>query len=382
MKNNVHIYPSTILFESRIFKIARTISNQNIYDNIIILGINNGKLPETEVIEKNIAIKRLKIEELSWAKQGILRKIINVINLSIQTFKYLIKVKPEVVHAHNLASLPVSVIYKIFYKSKVVYDTHEIETERQGWSFFQRMISKLFELFFIRFVDITVVVNDAIADLYRKWYKVSVVSIYNAPEYLNLDVQNNYFREKYNIKDETKIFVYIGVLTENRGVIKYANFAKKTDLDICFIFIGFGEGQQIIENLAQDSEKIFIHEPVKQNVLRQLIVSADYSLQTLSFDKNLSLSYKLALGNKFFECCAAQLPMIAGGYDLWDDFIKNYNIGVTIENDNFESIENGIVKLLSMDFSLIKKNCKKVSTKYNWENESIKIINYYKENIL
>ena len=135
MKNNVHIYPSTILFESRIFKIARTISNQDIYDNIIILGINNGKLPETEVIEKNIAIKRLKIEELSWAKQGILRKIINVINLSIQTFKYLTKVKPEVVHAHNLASLPVSVIYKIFYKSKVVYDTHEIETERQGWSF-------------------------------------------------------------------------------------------------------------------------------------------------------------------------------------------------------------------------------------------------------
>lgn len=382
MKNNVHIYPSTILFESRIFKIARTISNLDIYDNIIILGINNGKLPETEVIEKNIAIKRLEIEELSWAKQGILRKIINVTNLSIQTFKYLIKVKPEVVHAHNLASLPVSVIYKIFYKSKVVYDTHEIETERQGWSFFQRMISKLFELFFIRFVDITVVVNDAIADLYKKWYKVSVVSIYNAPEDLNLDVQSNYFREKYNIKDQTKIFVYIGVLTENRGVIKYANFAKKTDLDICFIFIGFGEGQQMIENLAQDSEKIFIHEPVKQNVLRQLIGSADYSLQTLSFDKNLSLSYKLALGNKFFECCAAQLPMIAGGYDLWDDFIKNYSIGVTIENDNFESIENGIVKLLSMDFSLIKKNCKKVSTKYNWENESIKIINYYKENIL
>ena len=382
MKNNVHIYPSTILFESRMFKIARTISNLNIYDNIIILGINNGTLPETEVMEKNIVIKRLEIEELSWAKQGFLRKIINITNLSILTFKFLIKVRPEVVHAHNLASLPVSIIYKMFYKSKVVYDTHEIETERQGWSFSLRMISKLFELFFIRFVDITVVVNDAIADLYRKWYKVSVVSIYNAPEYLNLDLQNNYFREKYNIKDGTKIFVYIGVLTENRGVIKYANFAKKTDLDICFIFIGFGAGQQKIENLAKDSEKIFIHEAVKQNVLRQLIGSADYSLQTLSSDKNLSLSYKLALGNKFFECCAAQLPMIAGGYDLWDEFINNYNIGVTVDNDNFESIENGIVKLLSMDFSLMKKNCEKVSTKYNWENESIKIINYYKENIL
>jgi glycosyltransferase involved in cell wall biosynthesis len=382
MKNNVHIYPSTILFESRMFKIARTISNLNIYDNIIILGINNGALPETEIMEKNIVIKRLEIEELSWAKQGFLRKIINITNLSILTFKFLIKVRPEVVHAHNLASLPVSIIYKMFYKSKVVYDTHEIETERQGWSFSLRMISKLFELFFIRFVDITVVVNDAIADLYRKWYKVSVVSIYNAPEYLNLDLQNNYFREKYNIKDETKIFVYIGVLTENRGVIKYANFAKKTELDICFIFIGFGRNQHQIEELAKDSKKIFIHEAVKQNVLRQLIGSADYSLQTLSSDKNLSLSYKLALGNKFFECCAAQLPMIAGGYDLWDEFINNYNIGVTVDNDNFESIENGIVKLLSMDFSLMKKNCEKVSTKYNWENESIKIINYYKENIL
>ena len=35
--NNIHIYPSNMLFESRIYKIAETIKELNIYDNIILL---------------------------------------------------------------------------------------------------------------------------------------------------------------------------------------------------------------------------------------------------------------------------------------------------------------------------------------------------------
>ena len=36
---NLHIYPSNILFESRIEKITRTLIQEKIFNSIIILGI-------------------------------------------------------------------------------------------------------------------------------------------------------------------------------------------------------------------------------------------------------------------------------------------------------------------------------------------------------
>ncbi len=381
MKNNVHIYPSPILFESRIFRIVKCISELNVYDNIYILGISSKGLPESETLKKNIIIKRLNIKEDNWTKTGFINSAIKTIKLSILIFKFLVKTNPKVIHAHSLASLPISVFYKIFYTCKVVYDTHELETEREGWSRFTRIVSKIFEFTFIRFADITVVVNDGIADLYKKWYKINVISLLNAPEYSHFDLNNNYFRKKYKIKNKTKIFVYVGAFKEGRGVLRYIDFIKKTKLNICFIFIGFGKEEDRMNLLAQDSNKFFVHKAVKEDSLIKLICSADYALQTMSFEDNLSLSYKVALGNKFFQYCMVRLPMIGGGFDYQQKLIEQYNIGVTINNDDFQSIEKGIIKLLSMDLDLLKQNCKKVFEKYNWNNESTKIVNYYKKYI-
>jgi len=381
MKNNVHIYPSPILFESRMFKIVKSISELNVYDNIYLLGISSKGLPESEIFKKNIIIKRLNIKEDDWKKTGFINSAIKIIKLSILTFKFLVKTNPKVIHAHNLASLPVSVFYKIFYTCKVVYDTHELETEREGWSRFTRIVSKIFEFTFIKFADITVVVNDAIADLYKKWYKINVISLLNTPEYSHFDLNNNYFRKKYNIKNKTKIFVYVGAFKESRGVLRYIDFIKKTKLDICFIFIGFGKEEDRMKLLAKDSNKFFVHKAVKEDSLIKLISSADYSLQTMSFQDNLPLSYKVGLGNKFFQSCMVRLPMIGGGYDYQEKLIEQYHIGVTINNDDFQAIEKGIIKLLSMDLDLLKQNCKKIFEKYNWTNESTKIVNYYKKYI-
>ena len=50
MKNNVHIYPSIMIHESRIQKISKTISSLKYFDNIFLLGINDGTLKKNEII--------------------------------------------------------------------------------------------------------------------------------------------------------------------------------------------------------------------------------------------------------------------------------------------------------------------------------------------
>ena len=59
--------------ESRIYKIAETISDLNYFDNIFLLGINNGKLEKKSHL-KNISIYRLDMHETQWLKTGILLK--------------------------------------------------------------------------------------------------------------------------------------------------------------------------------------------------------------------------------------------------------------------------------------------------------------------
>lgn len=379
--NNIHIYPSNMLFESRIYKIAGSIKALNIYDNIILLGINDGNLPIKENLKDNIYIHRLNIETSSWLKKGFISKVLNVIKLSSLTFKFLKQKKPKVVHAHNLASLPVAVIYKIFYKTKVVYDTHEFETEREGWSPFIRKFSKIVEKILIKYADITVVVNEAIGEYYQKDYGIKPVSILNVPEIGDIN-EGNYFREKYQIAASTKIFIYLGAFTESRGIMRYIDFINKTNLDICFIFMGKGAKLKEMERLLTDSKKAFIHYSVDQKTLKNILGSADYSLQTLSFKKDLSLSYKLALCNKFFESCMAKLPMIGGGFEVQKMYMEKYSIGIEIENSDFDSIEKGIINLLELNINSLKQNCEIVFNEFNWEKESKKITNYYKEYII
>lgn len=380
-KINVHIYPSNMLFESRIFKIVDEINKLNYFSHIYLLGINDGNLPQQEFIRKTISIYRLNFQTKKWLKTGLLNKIVNVINISLKTFDFLKKRKPAVIHAHNLSSLPITVFYKLIYNCKVVYDTHELETEREGWPFLTRKISKFIESVLIKKVDVVVVVNEWIKKIYDTDYKINSYSILNIPKKFSAK-KNDYLRKRFNISESKKIFVYLGAFTDSRGILEYIDFSKRTCLDICFIFIGNGPLKKEMELASKNTNNVFIHNSVPANKLKNIIGSADYSLQTLCFKNNLSKSYKLGLPNKLFESAMAGLPMIGGGFPVQSDFIKKNNIGEIIQNQDFDNFNSTFEKLIKADIGEYKRNLRKLILKYSWEKESKKIFEYYKTKII
>ena len=74
--------------------------------------------------------------------------------------------------------------------------------------------------------------------------------------------------------------------------------------------------------------------------------------------------------------------MIGGGFETQNKYMKKYSIGISIKNDDFDSIEKGIINLLELNIDSLKQNCEIVSNEFNWEKESKKITNYYKEYII
>ena len=126
--------------------------------------------------------------------------------------------------------------YKIFYRSKIIYDTHELETERQGWGKFEKYLSKFFEYICYFFIDKTIVVSKPIGEFYSKKYNINPIVIHNCPSFTK-PLTSNYFRKKFKIKSNTKTFLYIGALTKNRGIEEYLECFQKTKLNIALIFL-------------------------------------------------------------------------------------------------------------------------------------------------
>jgi hypothetical protein len=375
-KINVHIYPTDMLHEARIKKIVNTINSIQYFDHIYLLGINrNGELAHHEKLNEKISIIRFPIDSNFWIKASFFKKIFSIIEFWLFILNFLIKNKPEVVNAHNLASLPPCIFYKVFYKHKIVYDTHELETERTGWSMVVKKIAKLFESFCIKFVNEIVVVNEPYAEYYKKKYNLDSLVVYNTPNYSQIK-KNKYLHGKFNIRRKDKVFIYIGALSKNRGIEEYLDFFDNTKLNISLVFLGSGPLRDLIKKFELKKKNIYLHPPVNHLDVPKIISSADFSISVLRSRKT-SLSYEYAAPNKLFESIMAGVPILSGGLKFEAEFVTNNNIGMPVNFDKFTpDIGSSIKKLIKLDYKLLEENCKKLSKIYNWENQEVKIKNY------
>ena len=85
------------------------------------------------------------------------------------SFKFLLKkaykYSPDVIHCHDISVLPFGVILKVLKGSKLIYDAHELESEKNGLtgklSFLTRVVERL-----RLFINSLIVVSPSIG----KWY--------------------------------------------------------------------------------------------------------------------------------------------------------------------------------------------------------------------
>ena len=148
--------------ESRIFKESRFLSKNYNFDKIILLGIWQEGLKKEEALENNIYIKRVSLFNVK-------KRSIMYLYYYLYVFLFIIFKRPKMINIHTLEFLPLALIAKIF-RIKVIYDAHELETEKANFKGFRKNISKIIERIFIKFTHGVIVVGDAIADHYKKMY--------------------------------------------------------------------------------------------------------------------------------------------------------------------------------------------------------------------
>lgn len=374
---NLHIYPSPITHENRIERetiaIGASLGIQN-----IIYGTYQTGLDKNQIISENVFIKRLTLRPNNI---GLLQKIFFILRFYYDCLKEARADDVNVVNIHSLSLLPLGVLLKKIFKVKLIYDTHELETETHQLFGLRKTFSKKLESCCIKYCDAAIFVNSSIQDWYTNEYKdkcpISCV-VENAPNYRELE-KHDKFREKFNIKNDTKIFLYQGALSNGRGIESILSVFENIEENICLVIMGFGHLEELCKKAADSNNSIFFHNAVLPKKLFEYTCSANYGINLI---EPMCLSYELCLPNKFFEYLMAGLPVLSSDLIEPKKIIDKHRVGVIVKDFEIDSIKKSIKDLLTKDTDEFNKSVKLLLDERSWDVQEKILISFYKENII
>jgi glycosyltransferase involved in cell wall biosynthesis len=374
MKNNLHIYPSPLVNETRIFKEIKSIYELNYFDNIYLAGISKENLP----VEENLASVKIRRFHLNRTNRNLIFEFIKFPIFCLNVFFYFRKKEIKVVNCHSLHVLPIGVLFKVFKKSQLIYDTHELETEVSSAQGLKKKFAKLLERFLIKFVDQIISVNVSIKDWYKREYNFSESNLFvvrNIPSAYVLPLNTDYLRKHFGIIGNATVFIYIGIIGKGRGIEILINAFNQLDKTKCLVLLGPINDKVFLDNLNIKNNNIHIHPPVDSKEISTVACSADVAF--CLFEKT-SLSHYFVLPNKLFESFYSHLPVIASDFPELNNFIVNKEMGWSIPPEDISGLVSLIEKINSVDINVKKANVIKEVKNLSWEQEALEYKTIYK----
>lgn len=373
--NNLHITLTDFGNESRVLKQVESISTLSNIQNIYIAALHSGGLEERETISKIIALKRFVLRSRNLGK-GLLLQAVKYLEFCFRVISHYKGTGIGVVNVHSLNLLPLGCALKFFYGAKLVYDAHELETETNGLRGLRKKLSKLIEWLLIKKVDHIFVVSENIADWYESKYVISRPTvIMNAPKPQKV-ISNQYFREKFNLRDDQIIFLYQGVLAVGRGIDLLLNvFSKRANDHVVIVFMGYGALEERVRDKSYEFDTVFFHEAVPPTKLLNYTISADIGVSLI---ENTCLSYDYCMPNKLFEYAMVGLPVLVSNMKEMKEFVEKYHMGWVVENGSTDLISQAIDCITKIDMCEYKNNARSAALKNSWVYQEKKMLNDYK----
>lgn len=370
---NIHLYPSDFSCETRIEKQAKSINKLSLFNQIFLIGLST----------KNITFNQWSIDEKvsvrlvgqRFSNLSILGKILSIASYYIETYRLVKENDVGCINAHSLSVLPFSVFLARKMGAKLIYDTHELETETNSVSGLRKILTKLTESIFIKYVDHIFVVGEEISEWYASKYKIEKPTvILNSPN-LTVVSKTNYFRSKFNLKNEQIICLYLGSLSEGRGISNICkSFMNFSDDNIVIVFMGTGDLKDYVLDCHKQCSRIFYHDPVPTTEVVKFSSSADVGI---SLVENTCLSHFYSMPNKVFEYLFSFLPVVVSNMKETASFVKRYSVGEVLDDDSHISLRSAILKIADKDFD--RSGILKVVTETCWERQEEKMLLIYKD---
>jgi hypothetical protein len=260
------------------------------------------------------------------------------------------------------------VILKFLCGAKLVYDTHELETESAGSHGPRKVLSKLVERSLIGFADVVIVVSESISDWYRNTYRLSSVPLSETssvapifPHGKMISAEIPYFERSY---------FYLGVLAAGEGRDP-AGCIFPNQNQQSYDFRGYGD---LVDKISTSNNF-----PISISIRRFLpnigkhLSGADVGVSLI---ENVCLSYYYSLPNKLFEYLSYGMPVLASSFPEMEKIIKENDCGWCARVE-VEAITILLETLTREEIERKRNNAVKCRWKYDWSVEEKILLDTY-----
>jgi glycosyltransferase involved in cell wall biosynthesis len=283
----------------------------------------------------------------------------------------------DVYHAHDLNTLWVGRSCAEVTGARLVYDSHELATERSRMKRVWRWWATRTERRWLPAADALIVASPVwIRILEHKHGSVPdrSVAVLNTPEYQEVEALD--VRDQAGLPAGMPVVLYQGSIQEHRGIEPAIDAVAGLD-GVALVVVGYGHHRPALEGDVAErglGDRVRFVGPYPPDLLLRYTASADVGLCTIV---SSSLSYHTSLPNKLFEYLMAGVPILGSEAPEIARVVTESGAGVVVPATDPEAIAAGIRRLLA-DPEPFRAAARRASATFNWGVESAKLVDLYR----
>lgn len=297
----------------------------------------------------------------------------------LKFFAYVVKYRPDAVHAHDVNTLPTGWLAAIASRAALVYDAHEISTSREGYKGIRRVVGVIEKHLMPRAAGV-ITTTEARSKFFARAYGVPRPTILqNRPRYLSSS-RTNRIRDELGLEKQWPIVLYQGGLQQGRGLHKLVHAAALVP-NAYFVFVGGGRLTQSLINLSQSlgvSDRVHFIPTVKLAELPEYTASADIGVQPI---ENTCFNHFTTDSNKLFEYLIAGLPIVATNLPEIRKVVEKHEVGLLLNGKDIQALATAVKTLVdNPDMrKVMAGNSDRAALELNWEEQENKLVELYNQ---
>jgi glycosyltransferase involved in cell wall biosynthesis len=248
----------------------------------------------------------------------------------------MVRLRADVVHAHDVNTLPTAWLAARLSRARLVYDAHEISTSREGYSSFRKLVG-LVENALMPRADGTITTTEARAKFFARAYRIArPLVLQNRPRGQRPQVSDR-IRQELALTERWPIVLYQGGVQQGRGLERLVRVAAQVP-GAYFVFIGGGRLDASLRQIAEElrlEDRVRFIPTVALADLPSYTASADIGVQPI---ENTCLNHYTTDSNKLFEYVQAGLPVIASDLPEIRRIVRQHDLGLLVSAGDSEAL--------------------------------------------
>jgi glycosyltransferase involved in cell wall biosynthesis len=370
---------STFTYDTRVQKEAKALAQEGGCD-VTVFALHKGDAPRTERRD-GYRVERIHVRSRSWGK-NLPARAVKYLEFCVRAVRRITRLRPAVVHAHDVDTLIPGYVASLLSRAKLVYDAHELWVERQHnvirypWL---RQLVIAFEGALSRQADAVVTVNPSLAGYLAKQHDIPQPTVLmHCHEYQPIE-PSDVLRQELGIRPEQRIVIYAGLMKPGRGLDRLIHAAPYLDQAVV-VLMGPERIRDSLERLTKElkvQDRVLFRDPVPPEEVRHYVASADIGVMPT---QNVDLSYYYGSGNKLFHYLGAGVPAAVSDHPEKRRIVETYGVGVVFDETDPQDIARAINALLNNEetYRAMSQRAREATREeLNWSLESRKLLSLY-----